>query len=232
MGIVTPTPPVMGKLLFYCAAWLYLPPLCRASGSRLSLACLSLPRAFAFAGVVARARDSSRRSHDWSCFVDDVVLFDPHFRNAADSSFVGHSTSQTVAKNGSFMVKKFGVLVKRRRFCFLGGGGGGGGLFVFPFLFLRSCGTIACCDRARNKIIETGGIPFCCWIWKKRAQKKCCSFLFFFFFWACCFCFFVWVFGFLSPHGLRLVLLCFLETGFGGTSFQNKSIRKMISYLG
>jgi hypothetical protein len=36
----------------------------------------------------------------------------------------------------------------------------------------------------------------------------------------------------LSPHGLRLVLLCFLETGFGGTSFQNKSIRKMISYLG
>jgi hypothetical protein len=30
-----------------------------------------------------------------------------------------------VAKNGSFMVKKFGVLVKRRRFCFFGGGGGG-----------------------------------------------------------------------------------------------------------
>ncbi len=42
MGIVTPTPPVMGKLLFYCAAWLYLPPLCRASGSRLSLSSLSL----------------------------------------------------------------------------------------------------------------------------------------------------------------------------------------------
>jgi len=195
---------------------------------RLSLVSLfSLSRALAFAGVVARARDSSRRSHDWFCFVDDVVLFDPHFRNAAVSSFVGHSTSQTVAKNGSFMVKKFGVLVKRRRFCFLGGGGGGGGLFVFAFLFLRSCETIACCDRPRNKIIETGGIPFCCWIWKKRAQKKCCSFLFF---WACCFCFSVWVFGFLSPRGLRLVLFCFLETG--GTSFQNKSIRKMISYLG
>ncbi len=46
------------------------------------------------------------------------------------------------------------------------------------------------------------------------------------------FVFFVWVFGFLSPHGLRLVLLCFLETGFGGTSFQSESIRKMISYLG
>jgi hypothetical protein len=30
------------------------------------------------------------------------------------------------------MVKKFGVLVKRRRFCFFGGGGGsGGGLFCF-----------------------------------------------------------------------------------------------------
>ncbi len=99
------------------------------SAEQAALACLSLSRAFAFAGVVARARDSSRRSHDWFCFVDDVVLFDPHFRNAAFSSFVGHSASQTVAKNGSFMVKKFGVLVKRRRFCFFGGGGGG--LFYF-----------------------------------------------------------------------------------------------------
>jgi hypothetical protein len=60
------------------------------------------------------------------------VLLDPHFRNAALSSFVGHSTSQTVAKNGSFMVKKFVVLVKRRQLCFFGGGGGGGGrLFCF-----------------------------------------------------------------------------------------------------
>ncbi len=59
------------------------------------------------------------------------MLFDPHFRNAAVSSFVGHCTSQMVAKNGSFMVKKFGVLVKRRGFCFFGGGGGGGGLFCF-----------------------------------------------------------------------------------------------------
>jgi hypothetical protein len=47
--------------------------------------------------------------------------------------------------------------------------------------------------------------------------------------WAFCF---VWVFGFLSPHGLKPVLLCFLETGFGGACFQSESIRKMISYLG
>jgi hypothetical protein len=46
------------------------------------------------------------------------------------------------------------------------------------------------------------------------------------------FCLGFWVFGFLSPHGFRLALLCFLETGFGGTRFQSKSIRKMISYLG
>jgi hypothetical protein len=125
----------MGKLLFYCAAWLYLPAVPSEQSARLS-------RAFAFAGVVARARDSSRRSHDWFCFVDDVVLFDPHFRNAALSSFVGHSTTQTVAKNGSFMVKKFGVLVKRHRFCFFGGGGGGGGLFCFSLSLseeLRNC---------------------------------------------------------------------------------------------
>ncbi len=175
MGIVTPTPPVMGKLLFYCAAWLYLPALPSEQLSLVSLSLFSLALS-RLAGVVARARDSSRRSYDWFSFVDDVVLFDPHFCNAAVSSFVGHSTSQTVAKNGSFMVKKFGVLLKRCRFYFL--------LvvvvsFVFPFLFLRSCGTIACCDRPRNKIIETGGIPLRCWIWKKRSQKKCCSFLFF-----------------------------------------------------
>ncbi len=127
MGIVTPTPPRYGQVTFL------LPSLAvRArSAERAALACLSPPRAFAFAGVVARARDSSRSSHDCFCIVDDVVLFDSHFRNAAVSSFVGHSTSQTVAKNGSFMVKKFGVLVKRRRFCFFGGGGSGGGLFCF-----------------------------------------------------------------------------------------------------
>ncbi len=127
MGIVTPTPPRYGQVTFLLRS-LAVP---ARSAARAVLACLSLPRAFAFAGVVARARDSSRSSHDCFCIVDDVVLFDSHFRNAAVSSFVGHSTSQTVAKYGSFMVKKFGVLVKRRRFCFFGGGGSGGGLFCF-----------------------------------------------------------------------------------------------------
>jgi hypothetical protein len=204
----------MGKLLFYCAAWLYLP---AVPSERLSLVSLfSLSRAFAFAGVVAHARDSSRRSHDWFCFVDDVVLFDPHFRNAAVSSFVGHSTSQTVAKNGSFMVKKFGVLVKRRRFCFL--------VevvvvsFVFLFLFLRSCGTIACCDRARNKIIETGGIPLRCWIWKKRAQKKCsflsCSLGLLFLF----FCLGFWVF---VPSWFETGFVVFSEDWFWRCKFSS-----------
>jgi hypothetical protein len=94
--------------------------------------------------------------------------------------------------------------------------------FVFPFLFLRSCGTIACRDRPRNKIIDR---------WdsitlldsEEMSSEKVLFFPSFFFF---------WVFGFLFPHGLRLALLCFLETGFGGTRFQSKSIRKMISYLG
>jgi hypothetical protein len=103
--------------------------------------------------------------------------------------------------------------------------------FVFPFLFLRSCGTIACRDRPRNKIIDR---------WdsitlldsEEMSSEKVLFFPFFFFFGLAVFVFFVWVFGFLFPHGLRLALLCFLETGFGGTRFQSKSIRKMISYLG
>lgn len=161
----------MGKLLFYCAAWLYLPAVPRELFSLVSLS-LALSRLL----VSLLAHETPLDARMIASVLSTMSSYLIHIFAMSQSR---HSWATALHKRWQEM----GVLWWRNLVFW---SSAAGFVFlvvvvvvslVFPFLFLRSCGTIACCGRPRNKIIETGGIPLRCWIRKKWAQKKCCSFL-------------------------------------------------------
>jgi len=200
----------MGKLLFYCPAWLYVP---AVPSEQLSL--VSLPLALSRLLVSLLAHETPLDARMIASVLSTMSSYLIHIFAMPQSR---HSWATALHKRWQNM----GVLWWRN-LVFWSSAAGFVFLvvvvvvvvsFVFPFLFLRSCGTIACRDRPRNKIIDR---------WdsitlldsEEMSSEKVLFFPFFFFFGLAVFFFFFWGLLFLFfCLGFWVFVPSWFETGF------------------